>query len=281
MSREITIGLIQMDCRLTNIEYNKAKAFRLINEAKNNGANIICLPELFTSGYNPDSIGSRWHYFSEDDKGQTIGEMARLAKELKISIIAPMAEKRNLPGVFYNSAFYIDDNGRILGSYAKTHLWSTERNYFRQGDSLCLFNSHLGKIGILICYDILFPEMSRMLTLAGAEIIFLPSAWRGVEADIWETVLPARALENTVYLAAVNRVGIEGELNLFGESCIIDPRGRFLAKAKRDTEDMIIKTIDLNDLCRYRHELSYLRDQQPDFYRTIANRVTVFNGQEL
>ncbi len=278
MNREVTIALIQIDCRLKDLDYNKGKAYRLISEAAKKGANIICLPELFASGYNPDAIGWKWYHFSEDDKGQTIQELSKLARDLRVSIIAPMAEKRDLPGVFYNSAIFINEDGSVLGSYAKTHLWSTERTYFRQGNSLSVFNTRLGKIGILICYDILFPELARELTVAGAEIIFVPSAWRGVEEDIWDTVMPARALENTVYLAAVNRVGNEGDVALFGGSCIVDPRGRFVAQAKRYEEDLLIQTINLDELSRYRYELPYLRDRQPGLYGNISGNVKIFSA---
>ncbi len=262
MNREITIGLIQMDCRLKDLNFNKNKAFKLIKEAADKGADIVCLPELFTSGYNPDIIGWKWYYFSEDGKGQTLQELCELARKLKICIIAPMPQKRELPGVLYNCAVFIDQDGKVLGSYAKTHLFASERNYFRAGDSLCTFNTPLGCIGVLICYDVLFPEIVRQLTLSGAELIFLPSAWRDVEEDIWKTILPARALENTVYLAAVNRVGVEGEISLFGGSCIIDPRGRVISQAKKNEEDLLIKTINLDELNRYRYELPYLRDRQ-------------------
>jgi predicted amidohydrolase len=278
LNREVTIGLIQIDCRLKDLDYNKGKAYRLISEAVKKGADIVCLPELFTSGYNPDAIGWKWYHFSEDDKGQTVQELSKLARDLKVSIIAPMAEKRDLTGVFYNSAIFINEDGSVLGSYAKTHLWSMERNYFRPGNSLSVFNTRLGKIGILICYDILFPELARELTLAGAEIIFVPSAWRGSEADVWDTVMPARALENTVYLAAVNRVGTEGDATLFGGSCLINPRGRFIAQAKRYEEDMLIQTINLDELSRYRYDLPYLRDHQPDLYSNISGRVKIFNA---
>ncbi len=275
MNREITLGLIQMDCRLKDLEYNRGKAYRLIKEAALKGANMVCLPELFTSGYNPDAIGWKWHHFSEDDKGQTLKELCVLARELKICIIAPMAERRQLPGVFYNSAIFINEDGCILGSYAKTHLTQTERHYFKPGDSLNVFTTRFGKIGILICYDILFPEIVRQLTLAGAELIFLPSAWRAVEEDIWDIILPARALENTVFLAGINRVGVEGDINLFGGSCIIDPRGRILEKGKRMEEDLIIKTINLSDLSRFRFDLPYLRDLNCDLYQNIPQRINI------
>jgi len=279
LSREITLGLIQMDCRLNDLEYNKNKAVRMITDAAAKGANMVCLPELFSSGYNPNAVGWKWHYFAEDGQGRTVQELSRLAQQLKISIIAPMAEKRELPGVIYNSAFFIYEDGQVLGSYAKTHLWYTEKNYFRQGDSLRIFETSFGKIGLLICYDILFPELIRQLTLAGAELIFLPSAWRAVEDFIWNTILPARALENTVFLAAVNRIGTDEEIDFFGESCVLDPQGKFLEQGKRNEEDIIIKTINLDELSRFRYDFPYLRDLQPELYKRISKRIISVNAE--
>lgn len=273
MIREVTLGLIQMDCRLKDLDFNKAIAFRLIEDAAAKGAQIICLPELFTSGLNPDAIGWEWYHSSKDDHKKVLQELSQMARKLKTCIIAPMVEEREIPGVFYNSAIFINEDGEILGSYAKIHLWGVERNYFRPGDSLCLFDTRLGKIGILICYDILFPEIVRQSTLAGAELIFLPSAWREVEASVWDIILPARALENTVYLAGVNRVGIEEGISLFGGSCLIDPRGRILGQCKRNETDLLIKTINLDDLSRFRHDLPHLRDRQSDLYSNISGRI--------
>ncbi len=253
-----------MDCKLKDKMYNNKKVIKMITAAAERGADLIVLPELFNTGYNMDLIGNDWDTYVEDYNGETVQGLCNIASKLKIHICATIAFKNNVKGIKTISSLFINDLGKIIGKHDKIQLWLNERKYFRTGNNLNVFNSKWGKIGLVICYDMIFPEIIRNLVLKGAEIILLSAAWGNLEE--WDRILPARAMENTIFIAGTNRVGIEKDLKMFGKSKVINPYGRCLIEAPVDREQLLIKKIDLNDINKVRKELPYLRDIRTEFY---------------
>ncbi|MEA4901644.1 nitrilase-related carbon-nitrogen hydrolase [Desulfitobacterium sp.] len=274
MSRQVTIALGQNDCELGNLSANLEKVERYIKKASSKGADIICFPELGTTGYRQDLLGDKLWELAEPIPGPTTARIGLLAQKLGIYVILPMIEKGTMPGIVHNSAVLINKHGFVQGVYRKSHAYSTEGHYFTAGNSYPVFETEFGKIGIMICYDMGFPETARALTLQGAEIIFVPSAWCQEDEDIWDINIPCRALENRVFLAAVNRVGREGEdLVMHGKSKIVDPRGKTLVEAARFQEDLIFAQIDLDILVSARHQIPYLKDRKPYTYELLTKRL--------
>jgi len=270
VSRKVNIGIIQMNSKLGDVELNVSRALRFIQEAVEMKANIVCLPELFSTGYNMKilaeknaEIGLRYYDYIVD-------RISNTAKENKIFVVAPFAERKNSSGVVYNSAILFDDEGNICGSYAKTHLYSSERLYFKEGSQYKVFNTTYGKIGIMICYDAGFPEVCRTLCLLGAEIVFVPSAWRTQDEYMWDLNLPQRALENLLFVVGVNGVGTENKLHLFGRSKICNPQGTIIIELPKDEEKVVVATINLSDIERFRAEIAYLKDRRPLLYVKVT-----------
>ena len=155
------------------------------------------------------------------------------------------------------------------GVYDKQHLWALERFYFRGGNGTPVFQTDFGTIGIMICYDMGYPEVARMLALQGAQIVLCPSAWCEPDHDVWDINVPARALENTVFLCAVNRYGREQDLYMGGHSKVCDPRGRVVAELPDEGEGVLNVEIDLADVVSNRQTSPYLRDRRPELYGKV------------
>lgn len=269
MKRTVHVALIQFESIMGDVNASIEKAIPMITAAADQGAQIICLPELFSTGYNLRILGEKFPSMGETVDGPTIQALQGIAKEKSVYIIAPIAlYKPELPGVLYNSAVLITDEGKVEGVYDKNHLWALERFYFRSGDDYPVFNTRYGRIGIMICYDAGFPEVARILTCKGAEIIFCPSAWCHEDMDIWHLNMPQRALENSCYVCAVNRFGQEGDdLYMSGYSMVCNPRGKILAHLTEEKENTLHCTLDLDDIVKYRNISPYLRDRRPEQYQ--------------
>ncbi|MDD3840025.1 MAG: carbon-nitrogen hydrolase [Clostridia bacterium] len=270
LARKVNIGIAQMESKLGDVKYNTGRAVELITEAADKGADIVCLPELFSTGYNLSILKERIAELGLKYFDYTFSEISNAAKQNKVFVIAPFAEKRDLPGVLFNSAIVFDDGGNMIGSFAKSHLWALDRLYFKEGSSYDIFDTKFGKLGIIICYDAGFPEACRTLCLKGAEIVFIPAAWRIQDEDMWDLNVSQRALENILFTVGVNRVGMEGDLHLFGKSKVCNPRGTIIAELPKDKEMVEVVTIDLDDIDKFRTEISYLRDRKPFIYDELV-----------
>ena len=213
-NRTVKIALIQFGGVLADTKANTEHAVELCTNAAKNGAQIICLPELFSTGYNLRLIGDKIPQMAQKLDGETITALRAVSKEYACCIIAPIALEKDIPGVVYNSAVVLED-GEILGVYDKNHLWAMERFYFRPGEAYPVFDTKYGRIGVMVCYDIGFPEVARILTLKGAEILFCPSAWTILDRDMWNLNIPQRALENNLFVAGINRYGQEGMTSIW------------------------------------------------------------------
>lgn len=270
MERQFKIALVQYQSVLGDLQKNVDRAVEMVREAAAKGAKIVCFPEMFNTGYNFQLIGDGFHNCGETIDGHTITRLQKVAKECACYVIAPITLEKKVKGVFYNAAVVIDDEGVVLGDYSKHHLWAAERYYFHAGEDIPVFDTKYGKIGVMICYDAGFPETARVLTLKGAELIFMPSAWRIQDWDMWNLNIPQRALENTLYVAGVNRFGHEDDLYMFGNSKVADWRGRIIAESKEEKEEIVYAEIDLDQLTKARLDIHYLKDRRPDSYKLLS-----------
>jgi N-carbamoylputrescine amidase len=269
--REVRIAGIQMSCKAEAKEENLKKALNLIDRAAEDGAKIICLQESFNtewSSYKRDKYPEAFKY-AEYIPGPTINEIIEKAKQHEVYIIPPILEI-GVPGVYYNTAPLISPNGQILGKYRKLHISGDEVLFFTPGVETPVFKTKYGKVGIMICYDRQFPELWRILTLKGAEVIFLPYAtwWDGH----WDWINRTSAFQNSIFALHVNRVGVEGDrpdLHFFGRSHIIDPEGTVIAEGSGESDDIVAATIDLEMVKRTRFRRSMLRNRRVDLYDRI------------
>jgi N-carbamoylputrescine amidase len=281
----VTVGLIQMSCG-PEPEANLKKAIGLIGEAAKKGARIVCLPELFRSQYFCQNEDIKNFKLAETIPGPSIEALSKVARQKKIVIVASIFEKRTA-GIYHNTAVVIDANGKISGKYRKMHIPDDplyyEKFYFTPGD--LGFRTHetkYGKIGALICWDQWFPEAARLTALSGSQLLFYPTAigWlpnekpemNQAQHSAWETIQRAHAIANGVYVAVINRVGHEGQLNFWGQSFVADPFGRIIAKASSDKEEVLIVDCDIDQIDETRQNWPFLRDRRIDYYSALAYR---------
>ena len=264
------ITLAQFESKLCDPPANVVKAIPMIRQAGLDGSDMIMFPEMFTTGYELSIVGPRITELAEPVNGPTITALREAAKQAGVYVVAPIVLYHDdLPGVPFNSAVLIDREGNVAGVYDKQHLWALERFYFRGGNGTPVFQTDFGTIGIMICYDMGYPEVARMLALQGAQIVLCPSAWCEPDHDVWDINVPARALENTVFLCAVNRYGREQDLYMGGHSKMCDPRGRVVAELPDEGEGVLNVEIDLADVVSNRQTSPYLRDRRPELYGKV------------
>jgi N-carbamoylputrescine amidase len=252
----------------------------LIAQAAERGAKICCLQEIFSGPYFCAEQETRWYETAERiPDGPTIKLMQKLAKEHSMILVVPIYEKA-MTGVYYNTAAIIDEHGEYLGRYRKHHIphcnpgfW--EKFYFTPGnDGYPVFETSAGKIGIYICYDRHFPEGARALGLAGAEIVFNPSATvAGLSEYLWKLEQPAHAVANQFYVGAINRVGTEAPWNIgkfYGQSYFCDPRGQIMVEGSRDDDEVVIADLDLDVIEEVRNTWQFFRDRRPETYGPLT-----------
>jgi predicted amidohydrolase len=266
MNRLLRLGLVQMDAVLGDVKANLERALNYVQEARQNEVDLLCFPELFSTGYNPALLGDRYYALAETVSGPTIQQLARAARENGLHMVAPIVLERSVPGVIYNSAIVLGGDGGVLGSFSKVHLVHSERLYFRAGDEFPVFETDLGKLGIMICYDAGFPEVARLLALQGAELVLAPCAFRKADKRMWDLYFRARALDNTFFVAATNRVGREGDLHLFGSALVSNPAGTLVSESPEDQENLLVVDIDLEEVRAFRARVPFLRDRRPELY---------------
>jgi N-carbamoylputrescine amidase len=251
----------------------------LIHQAAEQGAQITCLQELATGPYFCQEEDKRWYDLAEPvPDGPTVQHMQEVARETGMVLIVPVYE-REAPGFLYNTAAVLDSDGTYLGKYRKTHIPHSdnflEKYYFRPGNlGYPTFDTSVGKIGVYICYDRHFPEGWRALGLAGAEIVFNPSATsRGLSAYLWQLEQTSAAVANMYFVGAINRVGIEplGDNDFYGTSYFADPRGQFVdGTASEATEELVVRDLDLDEIEEVRSQWAFYRDRRPDVYGPLT-----------
>lgn len=264
MSRQtkVKVALAQLTYSLGNVQANLVKAKEVIKQAtKNEGVDIVCFPELFSTGY---ILNEEVFELAETIPGPTFEIFQQEAKEHGVTLIFGMAEY-DRKGIIYNSAVLVEPTGLLQGKYRKTHLWGNESKYFTAGHEYPVYKTNLGTIGVAICYDIEFPEVARILTLKGAEIIVCLAANPVSYEYDWDIYLRSRALENGVFIVGVNSVGKGEALTFHGDSKVVEPNGQVISSAG-DEEILLIATLDLNKVQTQRKRLPYLRDRSPETY---------------
>jgi N-carbamoylputrescine amidase len=267
-------------------EANLAKAVEQIHYAARQGAQIVCLQELFRSRYFCQSEDTDCFRLAEPIPGPTTEVLSKIAAEHGIVLVVPLFEKR-AEGLFHNTAVVIDADGTLLGKYRKMHIPDDplyyEKFYFTPGDlGFPTFQTRYARLGVLICWDQWFPEGARLAALAGAQILFYPTAigWqhtdqpkaREAQREAWEIVQRGHAVANGVYVAAVNRVGTEDGLQFWGGSFLSDPFGRLRARASQETEETLIVSCDLDRIDTIRQLWPFLRDRRIDAYSNLTKR---------
>src|SRR3989338_1970670 len=252
------------------------KHVKLIEQAAKRRVQILCLQELFYGPYFCAEQDIKWYNITEPvPNGPTTQLMQKLAKKHSMVIVAPLYEEA-MTGVYYNTAVVIDADGKYLGKFRKIHIphchpgfW--EKFYFKPGNAgWPVFETAYAKVGIFICYDRHFPECARILGVNGAEILFNPSATvAGLSEYLWKLEQPAQAVANAVFIGAINRVGRERPWNIgefYGQSYFVDPRGRFVANASRDKDEVLVADMDLDKIREVRNVWQFYRDRRPETY---------------
>ncbi|MDR7481827.1 MAG: nitrilase-related carbon-nitrogen hydrolase [Armatimonadota bacterium] len=274
--RPIRIALAQMDCVTGEVSQNLDRIRALVQAAVRQQADLVCLSELCVTGYNMFAIGRRYFDLAQAEDSEVCRELATLAAEARVHLIVGLPLQGRLPGIVYNGGIVLSPQGVVVGRFAKIHPWSLEQLYFTPGDWYGVFDTTVGRIGCMICYDVAFPEVARILTLRGAQVIVCPSAWRIEDDYIWFLSARARALENGVYVVAVNQVGIEPDTfgrethtHLFGHSLVVDPRGEIVGEGD-DGEGVTVITVDLDQVHRQRSEATFLKDRRPEAYGDLS-----------
>jgi len=241
---------------------NRATMARVAREAAEAGCGLVVFPEMFATGYN---IGDAVFDLAEPADGPTVDSLAAAARDNGVAILAGYPERAGR--AVYNAAVLIGADGRKIANARKTHLFGAEeKRLFTPGGALTLATIDAMRLGILICYDVEFPEAVRALALQGAEIVVVPTALMRPFERIARWLVPVRAFENQVFVAYANRCGREGDLEYCGESCIIAPDGSELARAGR-AEKLVVADVDPADYARSREDNPYLTDRRPELYR--------------
>lgn len=264
----LKVALAQIDTLLGDKDCNLMHIEEKCLEAAIYNSDIICFPEMATTGYSPDVLGCELWTLSEKRRDETDRLMSKLATDLNISIICGFVERGDFLGDIYNSTgVWIPGQESWHGVYRKIHLIDSEKNWFLPGEDIPIFDIPNCRIGIMTCHDAGYPEMARILTLAGSCLLFIPSAWNISDKDIWQINCSSRAIENGIHLIAVNRWGTEENRHFFGGSQLIDPRGKTVICASEYSEDLILGQIDFNQQAKTRLEIPYLRGHRQDIYR--------------
>jgi N-carbamoylputrescine amidase len=281
----IQIALVQMPCVAAK-EANVSVALGWIREAAARGAHIVCLPELFATHYPCQDEDHARFALAEPIPGPTHDRLQQAAAEHRVVVIASLFERR-APGLYHNTAVVFDADGQSLGRYRKMHIPDDplyyEKFYFTPGDlGFRCFRSRYGCLGVAICWDQWYPEAARLMALQGAELLFYPTAigWLPAEKKqygdsqlaAWQTSMRAHGIANGLFVAAVNRVGVEGQLEFWGSSFVSDPYGNVMACASVSQEELVMVSCQRSLLDTARTHWPFLRDRRVDAYGDITKR---------
>ena len=289
MQESFRIGLVQSSCSLDPNE-NLAKTEWKVREAAARGAQVICLQELFRSQYFCREENAELFALAESIPGPSTEALGKLARELKVVIVASLFERR-AAGLYHNTAAVLSTDGQIAGLYRKMHIPDDplyfEKYYFTPGDlGFGSIATPYGRLGVLVCWDQWYPEGARIAALSGADLLVYPTAigWHpsekaqygAAQLDAWRTIQRSHAIANGIFVAAVNRVGYEGPpghgLEFWGSSFVADPFGQVIAQASCDQEEILIAECDPHRMEEVRRNWPFLRDRRIDAYSGITSR---------
>lgn len=253
-------GLVQLDLKFTDVELNLAAAVDGIGRLAGQGAEIIILPELWSCGFDNTNL------IDHAEKTPAIIEILK-EKAVYHNLILAGSLPELSDGKIYNTLYLIDKNGEVIASYRKIHLFtlSGEDNYFTAGKKAVMVKTSIGPVGLMICYDLRFPELCRSLALQGALLVFISAQWPLARIEHWNILLKARALENQIFIIAANMCGRDSNLVYGGCSQIISPQGKILAMAE-DKANILKADINLNEIKEFRKQIPCLKERIPDAY---------------
>ena len=276
--REVTVATVQMKPRLGEMEENLVKMSEMISKiASQQKVDLIVFPELITSGYE---LGLRFTELAQRVPGPTVNLIAQRANEYGVYIVFGMVTKEKVESVLYNSAIMVGPDGELVEVYNKIHLRGEERMAFREGYKLPVIDTEIGTIGLMIGYDLAFPEVARSLVLDGAEILCVCANWEAQAIDEWKTYMRARAYENACFMVGANRVGEDVTITFGGESMVVGPRGQIHTSLALETdpesgaplEGFAVARIDLDEVRKYREEFQQIQNRQPTVYKSLVRR---------
>ena len=297
--REVTVAAVQMKPSLGEVEDNLVKMSDFVSKiASQQKVDLILFPELITSGYE---MGVKFTDVAQIVPGPTVNLLAQRAQEFGVHIGFGMVAKEKVESIIYNTAVLVGPDGELIGEYQKTHLKGEERMAFREGFKLPVFETEIGTLGMMLGWDVAFPEVGRSLALEGAELLCVLASWEQDEIDEWQTYIRARAYENACFVAGANRVGEDVTVTFGGESMIVGPRGKVHAsltgeeeeekkEEKKEGEDAdkekpkakpkdkgapegyCVARIDLDEVRKFREQFQTLQARQPSVYRAVVRR---------
>ena len=273
----IRIACIQMKAEAEREESFKKLEYLLKKAAKQN-VRIACFPELTVDQFFPQYYHEEKYFsLSEPIDGSLIQHFQELAKTYNMALIPNFYERGKNPHTYYDTSPIIDARGHLLGSQRMMHIaedpTEDEKFYYTPGDTgYNVFSLEDLTIGIAICYDRHFPEHIRILTLKGVDIIFVPTATTGLHRQTWEVEAQASAIVNGIFIAHANKVGVEGKLEFFGNSIVVNPQGDIIAEASETEEEVILADIDTDLISKVRKEWPFLRDRRPNTYKELTSQ---------
>ncbi|TMI12445.1 carbon-nitrogen hydrolase family protein [Candidatus Bathyarchaeota archaeon] len=270
--KPISLLLAQTGPRLGNKERNLKQISEQAARARKKNVDLLIFPELHLTGY---TMRDEVSHSAESIPGPSTRKVEKEAKEHSVHVIFGMPEESEVKGVIHNTAVFVGPKG-LIGRYRKIHLPThsvfEERRYYRPGQEAPVFKTDIGTIGLNICYDLYFPELTRLQALKGAQLVVCISASPGLRRRFFEGFCLSRAMENAVYLAYVNRVGIEEGLQFWGGSRVIAPNGSVLAQCKYDVEEFQICKVDLNEVSRARAFIPTIKDLEPGLFDQLRTK---------
>lgn len=257
------VALIQMEVVLGDVEANRKKAVSMIEQGLSMDAKLFVLPEMWTTGYKLEEI----HNLGEPADGPTIKMLQKIAKQHKVEIVTGSIAEVHQDKV-YNTSYAINQSGDIIAKYRKMHLIGLmeEDKYITSGTEKCIFDMSFGKAGLIICYDLRFLELPRALALSGCQTLFIPAEWPSIRGNHWLTLSVARAIENQMFVIAVNAVGKNPGNTFFGHSMIINPWGEVVAEGPEEKEKLVIADVDFVGGMECRQRMPIFKDRRPQFY---------------
>jgi predicted amidohydrolase len=255
----IQAAALQFNVKQGDVDANLAYVRAALRRVAGQSAQLAVLPEMWSSGFSYRNLNE----LAQHTPG-IVEELLELSRDLKLVIVGSMPEPH---GEKVFNTIYVADNGTLAGVYRKLHLFSLlgEDKAFDSGDSWLLADTSIGKVGVIICYDLRFPELTRRLALEGADVICVPAQWPKPRQEHWRTLLRARAIENQLYVVACNACGQIGKLDFFGMSMIINPKGELLAEAG-ETEVEISAPLDMQMMADWRAQIPCFNDRRPELY---------------
>lgn len=273
---DVKVSVIQMDCVLGDIDANVDKIDKLVDFAREQGAKFIVFPELGTTGY---FVGDMIDELAEPIPGPTTDRLGEIAQGANAYLLGGMIE-RGQDGDLYNSLVMLSPEGEVVANYHKVHMFSVEREIFTSGDEGMVVDTEFGRVGLTVCYDLVFPEYIRGLVLQGAQLILNGTDWitnqwqtkMGWSGEVTSHMAATRALENGIHLAMANRVGLEEGWKSLGHSCVCSPSGHFLARIE-DGEGIVTSTVELGSEKweKWREVATYLPDRRVELYDELLD----------